>query len=75
MSRYLAPEPELDSAETEAVSVIETGLGKFQNAVQAGPHRLFADERASFGGLGSGPSPYNSLSIALGACTAMTLRL
>lgn len=75
VSRYLALESELNSAEAEAVNVIETGLGKFQNAVRAGRHRLFADEPASVGGLGSGPSPYGYLSIALGACTAMTLRL
>ncbi|MCB0934382.1 MAG: OsmC family protein, partial [Mycobacterium sp.] len=53
----------------------ETGEGKFQNAVQAGRHRMFADEPESVGGMDSGPSPYDFLSIALGACTAMTLRL
>ncbi|MCC0020504.1 MAG: OsmC family protein [Nitratireductor sp.] len=75
-SRYLAKE-ELE--ETEAVRtgvhVGETGYGKFQNAVQAGPHRLLADEPEAYGGNGTGPSPYDFLSIALGACTAMTLRM
>lgn len=65
-------------AEEEALGVVvrETGQGKFQALVQAGPHRLLADEPTSMeGGLGSGPSPYEYLSIALGACTSMTIRM
>jgi uncharacterized OsmC-like protein/fermentation-respiration switch protein FrsA (DUF1100 family) len=60
---------------TDHVLVRETGQGKFQNVVVSGRHRLLADEPAEAGGLGSGPNPYDYLSIALGACTAMTLRL
>lgn len=75
-SRYL---PEAAAAPAvrpdNAVVVEETGRGRFQQAVTAGPHRLLADEPVSFGGLGSGPSPYDLLLAALGACTAMTLRL
>src|SRR5262249_58921014 len=48
---------------------------KCQNSVTAGQHRLLADEPTSVGGLGSGPTPYDYLAIALGACTSMTLRL
>ena len=55
--------------------VVETGAGRFQQAVTAGRHRLLADEPASVGGLGSGPSPYDLLLASLGACTAMTIRL
>jgi putative redox protein len=50
-------------------------IGKFQNAITAGRHRLIADEPASVGGLDSGPSPYDYLAAALAACTAMTLRV
>jgi len=57
------------------VLVAETGEGKFQNHALSGRHRLFADEPESVGGLDSGPSPYDFLSIALGACTSMTLRM
>jgi uncharacterized OsmC-like protein/pimeloyl-ACP methyl ester carboxylesterase len=59
----------------DAVIVSETGLGKFQNTVTAGRHQLLADEPVSVGGLDSGPTPYDFLSAALGACTGMTLRM
>jgi putative redox protein len=74
-SRYLEPDTPQGEAAIEHVRVTETGEGRFQNAVQAGAHRLFADEPAAAGGLDSGPSPYDFLSIALGACTSMTLRM
>ncbi len=57
------------------VHVRETGNGRFQQAVQVRAHRLIADEPESVGGLDSGPSPYDFLAMALGACTAMTLRM
>lgn len=75
LTRYLAADTPQGTGPIEHVRVMETGQGKFQNAIQAGGHRLFADEPESVGGLDSGPSPYDFLSIALGACTSMTLRL
>lgn len=75
LTRYLAADPPQGMAPIEHVRVTETGEGTFQNAAQAGKHRLFADEPESVGGLDSGPSPYDFLAIALGACTSMTLRL
>jgi len=57
------------------VSVADTGNGKFQQEVVSAGHRLLADEPADYGGGDTGPSPYDFLSIALGACTSMTLRL
>jgi uncharacterized OsmC-like protein/pimeloyl-ACP methyl ester carboxylesterase len=74
-TRYLAQDEPQGEEPIEHVRVMETGVGKFQNAVQAGRHRLFADEPESVGGADSGPSPYDFLSIALGACTSMTIRL
>lgn len=75
-SRFIrADKPAVESQDKEGVLVAETGEGKFQNYVRSGNHRLLADEPASFGGLDSGPSPYDFLAIALGACTSMTLRM
>ncbi|KFB10632.1 bifunctional alpha/beta hydrolase/OsmC family protein [Nitratireductor basaltis] len=74
-SRYLAPDHSQAEEPIEHVRVSETGVGQFQNAVQAGRHRLFADEPEEMGGDDTGPSPYDFLSAALGACTSMTLRI
>jgi len=57
------------------VVVEETGRNLFQQAIAAGPHRLYADEPADFGGGDTGPGPYDLLTAALGACTAMTIRM
>lgn len=75
--RYIAPPA--DDATPDGrpgdVVVTETGVGTFQQNVSVGVHRLLADEPVAVGGLDTGPSPYELLLAALGACTAMTLRL
>ncbi len=74
--RYLrTPEPQAPAPIANAVVVRETREGRFTQLVAAGRHLLRADEPLSVGGLDSGPSPYDLLLAALGACTAMTLRL
>lgn len=65
-------EPELPEG---MVEVSETGAGLFQQSVATGRHRFLADEPRKAGGLDSGPGPYDLLLAALGACTAMTIRL
>src|SRR3954468_79288 len=57
-----------------AVRVAESGSGPYSQLVWAGRHVLSADEPQTRGGHDVGPSPYEYLSAALGACTAMTLR-
>jgi uncharacterized OsmC-like protein len=76
-SRYLparAPDARSPDGPRDIVLVTETHAGKFQLEIAIGPHRLLADEPTSAGGDDTGPSPYDLLTAALGACTAMTLR-
>ncbi|MFZ5608658.1 MAG: alpha/beta fold hydrolase [Pseudomonadota bacterium] len=79
-ARYLDLEPSAMPHTTLAVKpretlVIERGDGTFTQSVRAGGHDLVADEPESLGGDGRGPGPYDFLLTALGACTAMTLRM
>ena len=77
-SRYLpahAGDERAPDGPRDIVFVRETGAGKLQQEITVGPHRLLADEPTSSGGDDGGPSPYDLLIAALGACTAMTLRL
>lgn len=56
------------------VIVRGTGAG-FTQEIHAGAHHLTADEPVSAGGTDKGPSPYDLLLAALGACTSMTIAL
>lgn len=55
-----------------SVRVGESGL---RAEITARGHTLVADEPASLGGTETGPTPYDYLAAALGACTAMTIRI
>ncbi len=77
-SRYLdlAPEPITPDAPEGVVRVAEAEAGGFrQDVTIGGKHQLVADEPVSMGGTDQGPSPYQLLSAALGACTTMTIRM
>ncbi len=56
------------------VTVAESGAGTYTQEIIAGGHRLTADEPRPFGD-DAGPSPYDLLLSALGACTSMTIRM
>lgn len=47
----------------------------FRTQITVGAHTLIADEPNDAGGANEGPSPYELLLAALGACTAMTLKM
>jgi uncharacterized OsmC-like protein/alpha/beta superfamily hydrolase len=55
--------------------VAETGAGGFRTDILANGHALVADEPVAVGGTNQGPSPYDLLVSALGACTSMTLQM
>ena len=57
------------------VEAAETGRGKFELRLRTGKHQLIADEPSGFGGLDSGPTPFQLLAGALAACMTMTVRL
>jgi putative redox protein len=74
--RYLdASEVASERSTDSGVTVRETRMGRFQQEITAGRHRILADEPVEAGGLDSGLNPYGLLLAGLGACTSMTLRL
>jgi uncharacterized OsmC-like protein/pimeloyl-ACP methyl ester carboxylesterase len=76
VGKYLSGSPGTEpAAHHDGVFVRASGEGRFQQVVEAGRHRLLADEPESYGGLDSGPSPYDLVAAGLGACTSMTLQL
>ena len=84
VDRYLGPDKTQKETRPEAqavapdgtVVVSETGTGKFANTISIGAkHSLTADEPATHGGGDTGPTPYDFLLSALGACKSMTMRM
>lgn len=55
--------------------VVQTGESGYRTEILANGHALIADEPISVGGTNTGPTPYDYLVAALGACTSMTLRM
>jgi uncharacterized OsmC-like protein len=53
---------------------IESTADPRRQVVTVGPHKLVADLPTEDGGSDAGPSPYDLLATALGACTAMTIQ-
>lgn len=56
-----------------AIVVVRGAASGFAQVIEAGAHRLAADEPVAAGGTDTGPSPYDLLLAALGSCTSMTV--
>ncbi len=55
--------------------IVHGSAAGFTQQIQAGPHRVTSDEPVEAGGANAGPSPYDLLLSALGACTSMTIAM
>jgi uncharacterized OsmC-like protein len=64
----------MEKGDVRSVVVRGSATG-FAQEIHAGQHRLRADEPASAGGTDTGPTPYDLLLAALGACTSMTVAM
>lgn len=62
-------------AETPRDVVVRGDAEGFAQEIVIGPHRLVADEPKDMGGTDEGPTPYDLLLSALGACTSMTVTM
>ncbi len=71
----LPPEPPPEEVVKSDRVVTTTAGDAFRTEVLAGGHALVADEPRSVGGQDTGPTPYELLAAALGACTGMTLKM
>ena len=69
----MAPNPSRNA--DAGVTARPTGQGRFETEIRVRGTTILADEPAEVGGGDAGPTPYELLSGALAACTAMTLRL
>lgn len=74
VQRYLPLQPE-EVLTSEMPVVAHIANEGFTTQIRAGDHSITADEPESVGGSNYGPSPYELLSAALGACTAMTMKM
>jgi putative redox protein len=74
--RYIAAPPQnLKTPAADNRITARTGPGGFLTEILVNRHSLLADEPVGAGGTDQGPTPFDLLVAALGACTSMTLRM
>ena len=75
-SRYMAQEAEGAAEENSSEVYVEESLrSPLEQTIISGRHMLIADEPQRLGGFDRGPSPFDYILTALGACTTITLRV
>ena len=67
--------PEKEELTTDKQVIARLADEGYSTDIMAGRHSIIADESENLGGDDFGPSPYELLNAALGACTAMTLQM
>lgn len=75
MEHYIPTKPRVELELGEAQVVVQTGRAHYHTDINAKGHALVADEPVELGGTDHGPGPYEFLQAALGACTAITVRM
>jgi len=65
----------MDDGLTAIAGVKLESTAGYAQSIRAVGHQLTADEPPSRGGTDTGPTPYSLLLSAVGACTAITLRM
>jgi putative redox protein len=75
MSQYISVKPRVSVELGDAQVVVRTERAHYHTDINAAGHALVADEPESAGGTDHGPGPYEYLQAALGACTAITVRM
>ncbi|MEJ2721405.1 MAG: bifunctional alpha/beta hydrolase/OsmC family protein [bacterium] len=73
--KYVGPVPRASESEDRSEVVVRTAREKYRSSIAAGRHSLTADEPDAEGGRDAGPTPYQYLLSALGACTSITLKM
>lgn len=74
-ARYIDIQKAEEPASEKEVAASLDKKEKFTTYLKLGDHYFTADEPKSFGGNNFGPTPYQYLSAALAACTAMTIQM
>jgi putative redox protein len=72
---YILSDTNVDELPHEGRVVARIGPSGFRTTIDAGGHALVSDEPREVGGTDEGATPYDLILAALGACTAITLRM
>lgn len=73
--KYIGPVPPTSETEDRSEVIVRTGMENYRSSIAVGRHSLTSDEPVAGGGKDAGPTPYQYLLSALGACTSITLKM